>query len=62
MEKPAAIHSGTLRLLDSLIDLRMPIHLDGEIIGTLNLRADLEQMYNIIDTYLALAAFVILSC
>jgi len=52
-------HTRALRLLDSLIDLRMPIHLDGKTIGTLNLRADLEQMYNIIDSYLALAAFVV---
>jgi len=51
--------SPALRLLDSLIDLRMPIRLYGETVGTLNLRVDLEQMYNIIDTYLALAAFVV---
>ncbi len=52
-------HSPALRLLDSLIDLRIPIRLDGETIGILHLRADLAQMYNIIDTYLALAAFVV---
>jgi signal transduction histidine kinase len=52
-------HGQALRLLDSLIDLRMPIHLDGETIGTLLLRADLAQMYDIIDSYLVLAAFVV---
>ncbi len=53
-------HSEALRLLDSLIELRTPIRLDGETIGTLHLRADLAQMYDIIDAYLVLAAFVIL--
>ncbi len=52
--------SQALRLLDSLIDLRMPILLDGETVGTLHLRADLAQMYDIIDAYLVLAAFVVL--
>ena len=52
-------HSQALQLLDSLIDLRMPILLDGETIGTLHLRADLAQMYDIIDAYLVLAAFVV---
>ena len=48
-----------VKMLDSLIDLRVPIRLDGETIGTLHLRADLTQMYDIIDTYLVLAAFVV---
>ena len=51
--------SQALQLLDSLIDLRMPILLDGETVGTLHLRADLAQMYDIIDAYLVLAAFVV---
>jgi len=55
-----AEHSQALQLLDSLIDLRMPILLDGETIGTLYLRADLAQMYDIIDAYLVMAAFVVL--
>jgi len=49
-----------LQLLDSLIDLRVPILLDGDTIGSLHLRADLAQMYDIIDAYLVLAAFVVL--
>ena len=52
-------HGQALRLLDSLIDLRVPIRLDGETIGTLHLRADLAPMYDIIDAYLVLAAFVV---
>ncbi len=48
-----------LQLLGSLIDLRTPILLDGETIATLHLRTDLAQMYDIIDTYLVLAAFVV---
>jgi len=54
-----ARHSQALQLLDSLIDLRMPILLDGETIAALHLRADLAQMYDIIDAYLVLAAFVV---
>ncbi len=54
-----ASHSQTLQLLDSLIDLRKPILLDDETIGTLHLRADLAQMYDIIDAYLVLTAFVV---
>ncbi len=49
-----------LRLLDGYIDLHAPIDLDGEIIGTLYLRSDLKQMYDIIDAYLVLAGFVVL--
>ncbi len=48
-----------LRMLDGYIDLYAPIHLDGERIGTLYLRSDLKQMYDIIDTYLVLAGFVV---
>jgi signal transduction histidine kinase len=48
-----------VQLLDSLIDLRTPILLDGETVGSLHLRADLAQMYDIIDAYLVLAAFVV---
>ncbi len=51
--------SQALQLLDSLIDLRMPILLNGETIAALHLRADLAQMYDIIDAYLVLAAFVV---
>ncbi len=49
------------KLFDGYIDLHAPIHLDGELIGTLYLRSDLEQMYDIIDAYLVLAGFVVLS-
>ena len=49
-----------LRLLDGYIDLYAPIDLDGETIGTLYLRSDLKQMYDIIDAYLVLAGFVVL--
>ncbi len=49
-----------LSLIDGYIDLHAPIDLDGEIIGTLYLRSDLEQMYDIIDAYLVLAGFVVL--
>ena len=47
-------------LLDGYIDLHAPIDLDGETIGTLYLRSDLKQMYDIIDAYLVLAGFVVL--
>jgi signal transduction histidine kinase len=59
MRGATGTQSQALRLLDSLIDLRTPIRLDGETIGTLHLRADLAQMYDIIDGYLVLAAFVV---
>jgi len=49
-----------LSLIDGYIDLYAPIDLDGEIIGTLYLRSDLKQMYDIIDAYLVLAGFVVL--
>ncbi len=49
-----------IRPLDGYIDLHAPIDLDGEIIGTLYLRSDLKQMYDIIDAYLVLAGFVVL--
>ena len=48
------------KLFDGYIDLHAPINLDGELIGTLYLRSDLEQMYDIIDAYLVLAGFVVL--
>ncbi len=49
-----------LSLIDGYIDLYAPIDLDGEVIGTLYLRSDLKQMYDIIDAYLVLAGFVVL--
>jgi hypothetical protein len=41
------------------IDLQAPITLDGEIIGALLIRSDLQAMYAQIDTYLLLAALTI---
>ncbi len=49
-----------LQLLEGHTDLRTPILLDGEVIGTLHLRSDLAQMYDIIDAYLVLAGVVVL--
>jgi signal transduction histidine kinase len=49
-----------LKFLDGYIDLHAPILLDGERIGTLYLRSDLEQMYDIIDAYLVLTGVVVL--
>jgi signal transduction histidine kinase len=52
--------SHELRFLDGYVDLHAPILLDGELIGIIALRSDLQQMYDIIDAYLILAAVVTL--
>ncbi len=62
-ERGGPFESGPARdlsLLDGYVDLRVPIRLDGETIGTLVLRSDLRQMYDIIDAHLVLAGFVVL--
>ena len=50
-----------LRLLENSIELHVPVHLDGEVIGTVFLRSDLRQLYGIINTFLILAGLAFLS-
>ena len=49
-----------LEFLEGYVDLHAPIRLDGDLVGTLFLRSDLAEMYDIINAYLVLAAGVIL--
>ncbi len=49
-----------LEFLKGYVDLHAPIRLDGDLVGTLFLRSDLAEMYDIINAYLVLAAAVIL--
>jgi signal transduction histidine kinase len=52
--------SHEMRLLDGYVDLYTPIHLDGEVIGTVFIRSDLSQLYGIIDAFLVLAGLTFL--
>ena len=55
--------SNNLAFSYGFIDLYQPIYLDGEAIGAIFIRSNLEQVYTSIATYIRIAALVILvSC
>ncbi len=49
-----------LRVLAGYLDLHVPVRLDGDVIGTVFIRSDLSQLYDIIDAFLALAGLTFL--
>ncbi|MFQ5774750.1 MAG: ATP-binding protein [Kiloniellaceae bacterium] len=49
-----------IRYLAGYVDLRAPIELDGEMIGTVVIRSDLRPLYDIIERYLLVAALAML--
>jgi len=59
----AVFRSNDLTFSYRSIDLYRPIHLNGEVIGAIFIRSNLEQVYASIATYIQIAALVILvSC
>jgi signal transduction histidine kinase len=56
----AAERGHELRLFAGYVDLHVPVRLDGDVVGTVFIRSDLRQLYNIIDAFLVLAGLVFL--
>ncbi|HSR72884.1 MAG TPA: HAMP domain-containing sensor histidine kinase, partial [Kiloniellales bacterium] len=58
--RPEGAGDSALRLFDDELELTAPIRLDGEVVGTVQLRSDLARVSAIIDTYLVMAGLVVL--
>ena len=53
---------GNDKVFDELIELSRPIRLDGEVIGRIVVKSNLDQMYATINTFILIAVSVILIC
>ena len=57
---PETLPERVIHFLDRRVDLRAPIIFDGQLLGTVYIRSNLDRMYALMDAYLLLAGVVIM--